>query len=151
MLVAFISLTYCQRHVIGMENAQQQLLNIVAIYGEKRYFYPVQDALQFIMLMLLEGASSETALPASREHELAFELAGLLSQYPALRAIFQHFPAFRSLATAEAELSPDLVAAARSRGRERDLWATAAALLEELPALGWLAPDAEEPLHILDA
>lgn len=41
------------------------------------------------------------------------------------------------IAAVAATLPPEVVEAAQSRGRALEWWATAAALLEELPRLGW--------------
>jgi tetratricopeptide (TPR) repeat protein len=67
------------------------------------------------------------------ELEQAVEVYALASRYPyvANSRWFEDVVG-KHIAAATADLAPDVVAAAKARGRERDLWETAGALLDEL-------------------
>jgi hypothetical protein len=66
------------------------------------------------------------------------ELYALAESHPfvANSQLFEDI-AGRFIEAAAATLAPDVVAAARERGRALDWWDTAAELLDELPKLGW--------------
>jgi hypothetical protein len=72
------------------------------------------------------------------EVERAVELYALAESHPfvAKSQLFEGI-AGRCVEAAAAALPPDVVAAARERGRALDWWGTAAELLDELPKLGW--------------
>ena len=72
------------------------------------------------------------------EVERAVELYALAENHPfvAKSRLFEDIAGRHVQATA-ASLPPDVVAVAQARGRTLDWWDNAAALLKELPKLGW--------------
>ncbi|MFV9503629.1 MAG: hypothetical protein AB4911_03600 [Oscillochloridaceae bacterium umkhey_bin13] len=79
------------------------------------------------------------------ELERALEYAALFAREkrddPQTRSPVDQAIFWDSLEPAFALLPPEVIAAARARGQQRDLWATARALLAELEAAGWGAGD----------
>ncbi len=71
-------------------------------------------------------------LAAEGEKEWALELLTLFSHHPTSWHWMKHHRAAPLIAQLEAELPPDVVAAAWERGRARDLEPTVAELLAEL-------------------
>jgi hypothetical protein len=90
---------------------------------EKRHLHPMLFALAGFALMLTDKGQVEWAV----------ELYALVSRYPyvANSQWFEDVVGKHIILTA-ATLSPDVVAAARERGRARDLEATVRELLKEL-------------------
>jgi tetratricopeptide (TPR) repeat protein len=74
-------------------------------------------------------------LASTGEPERAVEVYALASRYPYVaNSVWFEDVVGEQVAAATADLAPDVVAAAQARGRERDLWETAEALLHELDA-----------------
>jgi predicted ATPase len=104
--------------------------------GAKRYF---RQALETAMteratpfvLATFDGIAM--LLAAEGERERALELSSLILHHPAIWQAIKDSAA-SLVAELEAELPPDVVAAAQERGRARDLEATVAELLVELGA-----------------
>ena len=85
-------------------------------------------AIPFVLLTLVGIA---TLLAAEGEKERALELLALVLHHP-LSWQWTKDRAAPLVAELEAELSPEVVAAAQARGQARDLEATVAELLVEL-------------------
>jgi hypothetical protein len=90
---------------------------------QTRATYPLLFALPAVALLRVRRGQSERAI----------ELYALASRYPVVaNSRWFEDVAGRQIAQAAASLPPEAVAAARKRGRERDLWATVGELLAEL-------------------
>lgn len=78
------------------------------------------------------------------EHERAVEIYALASRYPFVANSRWFELVFgRHIEAVADTLSPEVVAAARERGRARDLYATAKELVAELE--GWQIPPSDSP------
>jgi tetratricopeptide (TPR) repeat protein len=108
--------------------AQQHLYKALEIAVEIGAFIPLLYAMPIIPLLLADQGEVEWAL----------ELYSLASEHPFVRQgqLFEDI-AGRDIAALAASLPSDVVEAAKARGRAREMWDTAAELLEELPKLGW--------------
>jgi hypothetical protein len=119
--------------------AEQELFEILKGSYERRAWVPYDLVLPAIAALLVEPREIADGEPVSGRLRLAIEIAGLVDRGSRLRQrlIFDH------LNELAASLPPDVVAAAKKRGRQLDWWLMAAHLLAELPRLGWGQPEAE--------
>jgi predicted ATPase len=104
------------------------------LQGAKRHFCQALEAamtLQVMPFTLHTLIGIATLLAAEGDREQALELLVLVLHHP-ISWQWVRDRAARVVVRLEAELSPDIVASARERGRVRDLGATVAELLDEL-------------------
>jgi hypothetical protein len=102
--------------------AKQHVLEALRISGDTGAFQPSQFALPAVALLLADGG----------EKERAVELYALASRYPFVANSRWFEDVFgRHIATIASDMSPDVVTAARERGRARDLEATLDELIAE--------------------
>jgi tetratricopeptide (TPR) repeat protein len=125
------SLAPLGRAACGLGNrseAQGQLFRALEIAADMGAFIPLLHLMPIIPVVLADAG----------EVERAVELYALAESHPlvANSQLFEDI-AGRHIKAAGAALPPDVVEAARERGRELDWWDTAAELLDELPKLGW--------------
>ena len=120
---ALACLAYAARGLGQPDGARQHLREALRPAVEMGSVFPVIYGLPAFALLLVDDG----------EVERAVELYALASRY-AFVAHSQWFEdvAGRHVAAAAESLPPEVVAAARERGRARDLWETAKELLEEL-------------------
>ena len=115
-------LGYAARGLDQVPQAEGHLFEALRAASEIRTIFPLVTALPAIALLLADQG----------EKERAVELYALASRYPrvANSRWFEDI-AGRHLAAVAATLSPEVVASAQARGRDRDLEATVAELLAE--------------------
>jgi predicted ATPase/DNA-binding SARP family transcriptional activator len=120
---ALAVLAYTARGLGQLPQAEQHLAEALRTASEIQAIFPHTTALAAIALLLADQG----------EKERAVELYALASRYPRV-ANSRWFDdiAGRHISVVAATLRPDVVAAARARGRARDLKATTAELLAEL-------------------
>jgi tetratricopeptide (TPR) repeat protein len=105
--------------------AKVHLCEAVAIATDIQATEPLTFALPAVALLFADRG----------EHARAVELYTLAFRLPSVANSRWFEDVFgRHIAAAAADLPPDVVAEAQERGRERDLWATAQELLDELKA-----------------
>jgi hypothetical protein len=103
--------------------AHRSLCEALRIGVETRAFSPVVFAIAGLALLLADKG----------EVERAVELYATASKHPYVgKSRYREDIAGRQIAAAADALSPDVVTAARERGGDRELWATAEGLLAEL-------------------
>jgi len=108
--------------------AQAELLAVLETSVRQRAFTPLLLALPPIALLLAEQGHAERAV----------ELYALAWRHPVLANAQSFIDSFgQRLDAVVAALPPAIAAAAQTRGRLLDLWATAATLDAELRAHGW--------------
>ena len=112
----------------GAKRYHHQALQVVATIRQP--FYIPRHLVGIAALLAAEG-----------ESERALELLAMFSHHPTTWHWMKHYRAKPLVAALEAELPPDVVAAARERGRARDLDATVAELLDELAGTDTDSPD----------
>jgi hypothetical protein len=129
---AIAGLGYALRGVGDLCTAQTHLVEVLRTGVETPAFMPLLIALPAIALLMADRG----------ERTRGVELYALASRYiyVANSRWFEDV-AGRQIAAVAATLPPDIVAAAQERGRSRDLWETAAELLEELQRPGWRGPE----------
>ncbi len=112
----------------NVSKAQEYLVDALQIALEENAILPLNHALPGIALLFADQG----------ERERALELYALASTqgYVTNSKWFDDI-AGDEIAAIAAELPAEVVEAAKARGRGLDLWETAAALLEELEAMGW--------------
>jgi tetratricopeptide (TPR) repeat protein len=126
-----VTLPAAARAAIGLSNpaeAQAYLVEALEIVLEIGAYIPLLFLLPIVPVLLADVG----------EVERAVEIYALAERHPFVSnsVLFEDI-AGRHIGTAAATLPPEVVEAARARGRGRDMWATAAELLEELPKLDW--------------
>ena len=117
------ALAYAARGLGDLDEAQCQLNQALRWATERGSFPVLVSAIPAAALLLLDQGEKERAVEI---YELACTLPAVANS-----RWFEDV-AGRPIAEAAARLSPDVVTAARERGRARDVDATAKELLEEL-------------------
>jgi ATP/maltotriose-dependent transcriptional regulator MalT len=118
-----------------LDRAERHLCQAMQFAVQTRATYPLLFALPAVALLRVRRGQSERAI----------ELYALASRYPVVaNSRWFEDVAGRHITAAAAALPPDVVAAARERGRARDLWATAKDLLDELTS-----PEVQQGAHAL--
>jgi predicted ATPase/DNA-binding SARP family transcriptional activator len=118
-----VILGYAARGLGDVDQAGQHLHEALRVAGESGSFWPLMLAVPAAALLLADAG----------EHERAVDLYALASRYPLVaNSRWFHDVASKHIAAVAATLPPDVVTAARERGRARDLDATVAELLVEL-------------------
>jgi tetratricopeptide (TPR) repeat protein len=103
--------------------AQRNLYSALLVATEAQDIRPLMYILPAVALSLVRQDAVERAV----------ELYGLASRFPHVaKSRWFEDVAVKHVSAAAATLSPDVVSAARERGRARDLWSTAQELLAEL-------------------
>ena len=121
---ALALMVFVERGFGRVDSAESYLDQTLEIGIETRGYIPVLCGLYGAALLLLDKG----------EIERAVELVAQTSCFPVVaNSRWFEDVAGREIAAAAQTLPPEVVAAAQERGRERDLWETAAELLEELP------------------
>jgi hypothetical protein len=140
MLICTTYLTLLEKNSSSRWKAELQLFEILKGCYVRRAWVPYELVLPAIVARLVEPREMSDGEPVSGRLILAIEIAGLVDRGSRLRQrlIFDH------LNELAASLLPDVVTAAKERGRELGWWPMAAHLLAELPRLGWGQPEAEE-------
>jgi predicted ATPase/class 3 adenylate cyclase len=111
--------------------ARRYLLEALEIVIESRAFIPLMHLMPIIPVLLADEEQDAFK-------ERAVELYALATSRPFVaNSRFFEDIAGKSISVAAAALPPDLVEAARERGRALDWWETAEVLLDELRRLGW--------------
>jgi tetratricopeptide (TPR) repeat protein len=125
--VALVSLGYAARGLGRLPQAGEYLSDALRMAAEAGHFRPLVGALPAMALLLADRGEPERAVEL---YALACTLgAGYFGRVGDSR--FWEDVAGRHIAAAAAALPPDVVAAAKARGRARDLHATVAELLAE--------------------
>jgi len=107
--------------------AWQHLASALDWVGRHHHFMELMVALAGIALLLADEGEAERAI----------ELYALASRYPFVaNSHWFEDVVGREIAAIAATLPPDVVQASQTRGQAKDLWPTAAELLEELSDLG---------------
>lgn len=113
------------------KTARRYLLEALEIVIESRAFIPLMHLMPIIPVLLADEEQDAFK-------ERAVELYALATSRPFVaNSRFFEDIAGKSISVAAAALPPDLVEAARERGRALDWWETAEVLLDELRRLGW--------------
>jgi predicted ATPase/DNA-binding SARP family transcriptional activator len=113
------------------------------LQGAREYFFQALEmsaAFRLIPLVLRTVVGIAALLAAEGDRERALELLALILHHSVSWQVTKD-KASRLIAGLEAELLPEVVAAAQKRGRARDLDATVAELLHELGGTGMDSPD----------
>jgi tetratricopeptide (TPR) repeat protein len=122
------------RDLPGAKRYHHQALQVVATIRQP--FYIPRHLVGIAALLAAEG-----------ESERALELLAMFSHHPTTWYWMKHYRAKPLVAALEAELPPEVFAAAWERGRTRDLDATVAELLDELEGGNADALDQPQPSH----
>jgi tetratricopeptide (TPR) repeat protein len=117
------ALAYAARGLGDLEQARHQLVQALQWANQRRAFHVLIFALPAAALLLLDRGEKERAVEI---YELARTLPAVANS-----RWFEDV-AGRAIVEAAAALPPDVVAAARERGRARDLGATARELVADL-------------------
>jgi hypothetical protein len=119
---ALVGLRYAERGQGNLAQARQRLVEILQLTIEKDFVEPLWYIFPLVALLMNDQG----------EPERAVELYALASRVPFVaNSRWFEDVAGRHITTAAKNLPPKVVAAAKARGRERDLWETAAELLAE--------------------
>ncbi|MCB0083528.1 MAG: hypothetical protein KDE47_21450, partial [Caldilineaceae bacterium] len=105
------------------EAAQTALITCLRMALVVRTILPLMEALPAIVKLLV---IQEEPLLAVEIHTMAMQMPGLKQS-----SAFEHLVGVSGIAAAD-QLPPEIAAAAQERGRQRDLWATAAELLAHI-------------------
>ncbi len=119
---AIALMAFVERGLGRVEPAQSYLCQTLEIGIKTHGYFSVLHGLSAAALLFLDQG----------EIEHAVELIALVWGFPvAANSRWFEDVVGREITTAAESLAPDVTAAARERGRNRDLWATASELLEE--------------------
>jgi hypothetical protein len=122
MGLALAELVYTQCGLGQSRQAERYLCETLQIGIDTRGVYTILYILYAAVLLIADRGEVEKAL----------ELSALAERYPFVaKSCWFEDIAGRELSAAAKSLPPDVVATAQERGRERDLWQTAAELLAE--------------------
>jgi predicted ATPase len=120
---AYAALAYAERGLKRPERARCYLAPALQIGVEIGAPVPLMLALPVVALLMADRG----------EVERAIELYALASSFSVMsNSLLFEDVAGKHIATVSAALAPEKVVAAKERGRSRDLWTTAAELLDEL-------------------
>jgi predicted ATPase/DNA-binding SARP family transcriptional activator len=126
--IASVNSALVERGLGNQQPARRQVITALRGLLEQRTWITMIDALATIALLLADDEDPERAV----------ELYALTEREATPRHDTLTFAVCRrELAVVVAALPADVAAAAETRGRARDLWATAEELLAELEAAGW--------------
>ena len=112
-------------------SARQQLLQALAVTVKIRAFITLLHVLPIVPIFL--AAEGDVGYKTR-----AIEIYALAHSHPFIaNCQFFYDIAGKDMKTVEADLPPDIIAAAKTKGQSLDFWQTAESLLEELTELGW--------------